>query len=299
MKVFELSAKRLSRGYEQLGIDISKLIKGVDSFELHVCDEFGLKTWKPSIVGDSGFYASLSKHQWYYLNEKKEFEIARKYAHQKVCLEFGCGAGHFGRTISALKYVGLELNENAAKQAREEANLDVRVESLVEHCQKNSGVYDCVFSFQVLEHLSEPFEYFKAAFELLKPGGVLITALPSEDSFLAADQNSVLNAPPHHLTKWTDDAIRRVGTKYGFRTDLIEHIPVESYHTSYFLWVFFRSLLKAKFPFLDSENWHSKLILGCLVRVLIRIVRPSAIPKELNIPGHSVVVVQKKFNEAY
>jgi SAM-dependent methyltransferase len=97
---------------------------------------------------------------------------------------------------------------------------------------------DVVCSFQVLEHLCDPSGYFSSCFKVPKPGGRLLTSVPSEDSFVGSCSNNILNAPPHHLTRWTDQALRSFPSSLGFKCLEIIHLPVETQH---FMW--FWSLL--------------------------------------------------------
>jgi hypothetical protein len=42
----------------------------------------------------------------------------------------------------------------------------------------------------------------------MRPGGRLCVVVPSRDSAITEIPNFVLNAPPHHLSWWNEDALR-------------------------------------------------------------------------------------------
>src|SRR6185437_1835984 len=105
----------------------------------------------------------------------------------------------------------------------QERGLDVReftVESLAE---TDESRFDVVCGFQVLEHVPNPRGFLTSAARLLRPGGLLIIAVPSEESFLAYEVNNVLNMPPHHVTRWTDAALTNAAKITGLQLHHLEH----------------------------------------------------------------------------
>ena len=71
------------------------------------------------------------------------------------------------------------------------------------HLVKNPQRYDIICSFQVLEHVTEVGEFIDACLKCLKPGGLLIYAVPNNNPFLYKhDKFNVLNLPPHHAGLW-------------------------------------------------------------------------------------------------
>jgi SAM-dependent methyltransferase len=96
-------------------------------------------------------------------------------------------------------------------------------ESIGEHAQRNAGRYDVVCAFQVLEHVAAPRSFLSAAVRCLRPNGRLMVSVPGEDSFAGFAHWDILNMPPHHVTRWTDDCLRTVASLYELH--LVEIVP--------------------------------------------------------------------------
>ena len=288
-----LSARSIRDFYASLGIDVERFLNGIDCFEL-IQSSHGVLKWHPPVPGDGPFYEELSRFDWYYSADKDEFAFARPFVEGKAVVEIGCGAGFFADKADCNSYVGLELNENAAFEARSKGP-HVECANLVEYANSHPDSCDVVCSFQVLEHLVDPSEYFRASLKLLKPGGLLITSVPSEDSFVGSLQKNILNAPPHHLTCWTDDALRELPDSLGYVCPEIHHLPVEKQHYKWFI----VSLLTSGF---HSEREYStglsRLLLKGKLKLVMGFLRflgsNFSVSAEFHIPGHTVVSIHKK-----
>lgn len=247
-RAFELNKKlRLAddvheiqkRWRTELAIDVSRFFVGIDRLELHHDTESGLDLFSPSIVGDEALYAELQKIPWYYLEEKWEYEVAldRLPMHAKI-LEVGCGKGAFLEKATAAGHecVGLELNASAAENACR-LGLYVRTEQLsaflANKANKGSG-FDRVLSFQVLEHVLDPVRQIRDMMAATNDGGRVCFAVPNADSFISWASN-ILDMPPHHVSLWRPDAIRRIGRLVGAREVVVREGPLEPIHFDWFL----------------------------------------------------------------
>lgn len=139
---------------KHLRIDVSYLVKyDIDYYE---CVNCGLKYFFPLITGDEKFYADLQKFDWYYMDDKYEYEFCKRYIEpgSKV-LEVGCGKGAFAKHIPGTAYVGLEFSKSAKDLAAREG-IAVENISIQEYSLQYPNFFDVVVSFQVLEHVSNP-----------------------------------------------------------------------------------------------------------------------------------------------
>lgn len=278
------------RQYQSLGTDISRLIGSVEEFAL-IEDDDGLRTWSPQVTGDSQFYSELAENNsWYYLPDKKEYDVALEFIGDRSVLEVGCGEGFFPLKKVLSSYTGLELNEEAVKKAKAKG-LNVKLQNFQDYAAQHPSSVSNVCSFQVLEHLPVPGDFFKSACEVLQTDGLMITAVPSEDSFAGTIKNNCLNAPPHHITRWTDKCLRTLPSKYGFSCLDIVHIPVEPIHYSWF-WstLLDRTVIQAKSRPSIKDTIKRKLTMKLLDSLGVT----SFIPDEFCIPGHTVLAVHKK-----
>jgi len=219
----------LIRSYRQKGIEVGAYLHS-GSITLCHCHHCELGFFDPACVGDGLFYEQLQTQDWYYQDDKPEYAQAATLVRQdSSVLEVGCGKGAFRRWLpQSIRYTGLEFNDEAIQKARA-AGLDVRKQPVEEHAAVGSR-YDVVCAFQVLEHVEHPKQFFHACVQALEPGGILMIAVPAQDSFLAIAPNSPLNMPPHHVTRWTDRALTNLAHSEGFREAKIWHEPVADFH---------------------------------------------------------------------
>jgi 2-polyprenyl-3-methyl-5-hydroxy-6-metoxy-1,4-benzoquinol methylase len=236
-KIDEIAQSVVISYYQKsLGIDASKLLDANGTpISLLQCQSCDVKWYSPSPCGDGAFYEGLQQHSWYYQDEKPEYYFAQKWLIGGThLLEIGCGKGAFSKFIgSDVSYRGLEFNEEAVKKGRE-AGLRIDIEAVETHAAENPESYDVVCNFQVLEHVSKPLTFLEACAASLKQEGLLIVAVPSEDSFLSITEGGFLNMPPHHLTRWSDKSLTTALAKVGITTLETWHEPVADYHRDWY-----------------------------------------------------------------
>lgn len=227
--------RKLARVYVRaLGADLAPEFDGHldETLALHVCAGCALRFFSPPLAGAASLYEKLQARPWYYEREKPEYALAARHLPRRGrLLDVGCGAGHFRAHVPGLEYVGLELN-GAARAEAVARGLDVRGELLDEHARAHAGAYDAVVAFQVLEHVAAPGALLGAAARCLRPGGILVVSVPAFDGFLGDVEDHALNLPPHHLTLWPDQTLRRVAALIGAELEALEPEPLRDVHRS-------------------------------------------------------------------
>lgn len=218
------------------GVTVNHLFSSDGYFmQLNDCVVCGLKWYSPLAAGDDHFYEGLQKHDWYYQDYKPEYDFAKGYiSDDDHVLEVGCGKGAFHQFLPKnIRYRGLEFNKAAIEKARS-IGLDAEATPIEKEAIERPCFYDVVCHFQVLEHVTSPRDFLENCVKALKPGGKLIVAVPSEDSFLSIVENGWLNMPPHHLTRWSDQALKSAFSSVGLVTKEIWHEPVADFHADWY-----------------------------------------------------------------
>jgi 2-polyprenyl-3-methyl-5-hydroxy-6-metoxy-1,4-benzoquinol methylase len=203
---------------------VAKEFEGYQKMTYFFCKSCDLRFFCPPVTGSAEYYAQLfSESTQYYLENKSEYDFARKFISQddKV-LDVGSGKGVFATRISTKKYTGLEHSPKAAELASQDG-IKVINESLGEHCLANKENYDIVCAFQVLEHVSDIRKFIDESVQCLKPGGLLIYSVPSADSFVSLIPNPTLNLPPHHVSHWPDSTLRNITNLFPLELVEMEH----------------------------------------------------------------------------
>ena len=214
-----------------LGLDVTSEFVGVKSLQLWRCLDSDLMFFHPMITGSSEFYRNLHDFSWYFPETKFEHDYAAAWIKPDArILDIGCGAAQFVQKFPQATYTGLDPNYVHEKEVTR-TNTHILTETIEEHAMTHVHDYDVVCAFQVLEHVANPREFLTAALACLKPEGLLILGVPSAESYVSQISNFVLNAPPHHVTWWTDQSLHALAQKFQLSVIVVTHAPVESWET--------------------------------------------------------------------
>lgn len=219
-------------------IDVSRFFIDLDHISIYECTDTKYRFYYPlTLAGDGEFYAELQDRPNYYDPWKWEHETTTEYVQAgDKFLDVGCGQGGFIKRLQKqfnIECVGLELNERAAREARDQ-KLIVHQQFIEDHAAEFSDHYDIVASYQVLEHISEIDNFLQASIAALKSGGYLIISVPNNDSFLK-HSFVVSNMPPHHMGLWREESLKNLTQHYPLKLTKIHLEPIQSQHYSGYL----------------------------------------------------------------
>jgi SAM-dependent methyltransferase len=197
----------------------------------------GLAFFDPMIAGDAAFYAEfyqrIQLHELLSAQEARpEFVRAASLVPPRArLLDVGGGGGGFARHIPHAHYVGLDPNATQVADG-----IDMRAETIEQHGAANAAAYDVVCAFQVVEHVADPLAFVRAMLVCLRPGGLLLIGVPLWPSPMTDIPNFVFNAPPHHLSWWTEDALRALAAALRLDAETVEPLPVGA-HEGLLYWM--------------------------------------------------------------
>ena len=269
---------------------------GTMALDVCRCKRCALCFFEPRLAGSPEFYRKLHSFDWYYQQDKAEYDMAKKWVMPNTrILEVGCGAGWFRKKLPQVQYLGLEYSESAATEARAKG-LEIEMTSIEEHAPSHKSCYQVVCAFQVLEHVSNPATFIAACIDCLEPGGMLIYAVPSDDSYLRYFQNAATNLPPHHITRWPDRTLEAIAELFPVDLIALEHEVLSDIHIQSCARTIVKRRLNTIFGRREEivdRSFASRLLDRC-ARGLTRIVSTTFSDSEFRPRGHTVIAAYKK-----
>lgn len=144
-------------------------------------------------------------------------------------LEVGCGDAAWAESYlrSGIYYEGIEILPELVNFAQKRG-LPVRLQEFSAH--ESLRGFDVIYASQVVEHVSRPADFFRHAYDLLNPGGILHIDVPNHHSLVSLIRRAVGSQrygaleSPHHLMAHTPDSIRRLLNSAGLVPVLVEGI---------------------------------------------------------------------------
>ena len=151
-----------------------------------------------------------------------------RYASKGRILDVGCGRGDFLLMMRERGWeaFGLELDSRVSSKSKE--RLDLRSGSLSD-IRFPDSYFEAVTFWHVFEHVKEPEWTLKECSRILKPGGLLVLAVPNMGSLQArlSGKGWFHLDPPFHLYHYSAENIKKLLEKKGFEVLKVRHFSFE------------------------------------------------------------------------
>jgi 2-polyprenyl-3-methyl-5-hydroxy-6-metoxy-1,4-benzoquinol methylase len=191
-----------------------------DQYNLSQCPQCELTYCDPMRAAESAFYETNAEYE-----DRWEFHwVANRLealALKGAVLDIGCGDGRFlSRVADRFRLTGLDLNPSAVERARVTRGLkDVYTLTIEEMWERTdlSDTYDVITLFHVLEHVEDPAGLIASISACLRPGGLFALSVPNPRRLALHWCREEWDYPPHHLTRWTPQALLNVLRTHGFQ----------------------------------------------------------------------------------
>ena len=149
-------------------------------------------------------------------------------------LDIGCGTGYFLSEMKLAEWevIGIEINEKARQSAID--SFAVEVTGPGEISSLETGSFDCITMWHVLEHFQNPFMYLSEVSRLLKADGACIIALPNCSSYDAEHYGKFWAAfdVPRHLWHFSPFNFQLFAQKSGFKIKSVLSLPLDVFYIS-------------------------------------------------------------------
>ena len=143
----------------------------------------------------------------------KRYRAIMRYTETGHMLDIGCASGAFldGMRERGWSVAGIEPSTRAAAYARRELGLQIQ-NTVLENAELAPASFDLVTMWNVLEHLSDPQESLQRLGEVLRPGGLLVFAVPNLHSLdrILFKQYWAGYDLPRHLYTFPSDVLERM-----------------------------------------------------------------------------------------
>jgi len=140
------------------------------------------------------------------------YEFAARHLRAGRLLDMACGVGYGTRTLCDRAAVPVDaLGVDISQAAIDYAQGHYAQEGTRYLCSdamkfRDDEGFDNIVSIETIEHLPDPGRFVDQIVALLRPGGVLVSSVPTTPS---------VDANPHHLHDFTERSFRRLFTKHG------------------------------------------------------------------------------------
>lgn len=157
----------------------------------------------------SKIYARIKR-----INIRTKHNWIRQYATKGHMLDYGTGNGDFAL---AAHHQGWHVDVYETSQNALDILKQRQLSVVAQPLQANR--YDVITLWHVFEHINDPKEALDSFFTALKPGGVLVLAVPNADSWDAKHYKSFWAAydVPRHRWHYNKYAITFLGRHVGFK----------------------------------------------------------------------------------
>jgi len=256
----------------------------VGNYTVYECPQCQLHFSDPMKSASLEWY---QQYQIYQVEKPRPTEIvhrdwrAKQFFPMNLCsggklLDLGCGSGALLKLAEQHGYevTGVDFNPVRLRTAREFYGLhDLRMTSVEEFLTTSSEQFDVVWLFSVLEHLENPRQFACLLPRVIAPGGYLVCTVPNHQRWPQLF-DPFLDTPPHHLTLWSEEALRRCLSDAGMNVVYIACSPLLADHI--YIYATLRWPALKSWDLLGSIFRIPSVLLICLLARIFRFLRPTA-----------------------
>jgi len=209
---------------------VSFLLNG-EKFEIRKCEKDKLmylhpqpeKNYRRQLYNHPSYFKGTDDMYGLFINNQKAKKIAKirikeilkHVGERSSLLELGCAYGHLleeAKRKGFKKVLGIEVSKNAIDICRKKG-IDV-IQADINRLKdlKISSFYSVIAAYSIIEHLENPYAFFKNIKKVMEPDGILIFRVPETD-LKTGPRLSFLD----HFWHFTKFSIRKILSDNNFK----------------------------------------------------------------------------------
>ncbi len=167
---------------------------------------------------------------------KKKRKLVKKFSslNSGKILDIGCGTGAFLNEMkqAGWEIMGIEPDAGARSNAATLHGIIPSEPEALFHLEEES--FDVITMWHVLEHVHRLHDYLAQLKKIIKPGGVILIAVPNHQSSDARHyrQHWAGYDVPRHLYHFAPESMKRLASKYGFKLHRMLPMWFDSFYVS-------------------------------------------------------------------
>lgn len=208
-------------------------------------------------------------------------------------LDIGCADGralNWYKKIESKKVntFGVDFDSIAVQRAREAGH--TVYEGLFEQAEMPNNFFDMAVATHVIEHVADSKAFARRAYEVIKPGGLLLLETPNIDSLDARifrDRHWGGYHFPRHWVFYSAESISQLARELGFNIIEISYHPAPafwnwSFHSMLGARTSFKKLADFLFPPADFQKNNFKNLCAVSIFTLFDVVQKATTGKTSN-----------------
>ena len=207
-----------------------------EDISIYQCQECGViyheNTKKDEFYKSVGYRESMGEKigEYEILHDK---EVLDKFRYtgtdifrNRIIADIGCAGGSFLDFIqgAALETVGIEPTAEFRKVLKKKGHLAYAYAADALGDYRNRT--DIVTSFDVIEHVEDPFQFMRECYELLREGGTCIAGTPTEQPVMRmalGEEYDQFLFSTQHLWIFNEESLRRLAEQAGFQNVKVKY----------------------------------------------------------------------------
>jgi SAM-dependent methyltransferase len=186
----------------------------------HECLDPGGEYWRVLSLHAQIISSGKIEEMWMFLRGAQRLAIEwleKNIPRSSIILDLGCGTGLFLMALKNKGFIplGMDIAQFPIDMLRKQG-YQVAVGS-IEDYPADWPTPSVITAFEVLEHLPNPVAFLASIHERF-PGSILMLSVPSPKRWMPFGARGQGDYPPHHLTRWTPQALQIALKRAGYMT---------------------------------------------------------------------------------